>query len=107
MNGQVYKQPCTLIIGVDDDYPVFGEVNSILVTSTTDIAFQVTVYETVDYVHHFHAYLVRNTAEKKVVSLHSLVDHIPLHIMPITFSVDSFTKHVVVLKYHICGTIWQ
>jgi hypothetical protein len=59
----------------------FGELDSILIT--TCITFQVTVYETVDYVHHFHAYSVSKTPEKRLVSPDHLIDHVPLHIMPI------------------------
>ena len=102
VNGQVYKHPCTLIIALDDDYPVFGELDSILVTNNF-IIFQVTVNETVDYVHHFHAYCVSKTPEKRLVSPDHLIDHVPLHIMPI--KVDSCTRQVVVLKYHICETL--
>ena len=40
VSGQLYKTPCTLVIGTMscDDYPVFRELNIILVT--TDINFQ-------------------------------------------------------------------
>ena len=58
--------------------------------SSPPVRFQVTVYETVDYVHHFHAYSVRKTSEKRLVSLDYLVDHDSLHIMPI--NVDGLTK---------------
>ncbi len=31
VNGQVYKSPCVLVLGVEDEYPIFGQVSDVYV----------------------------------------------------------------------------
>ena len=76
-NGQIYKHSCTLVIGCEREYPVFGELQTILVT--TEIIFQVSMYETTDYNHHYHGYTVRKNSETKLIPLQKLIDYVPLH----------------------------
>lgn len=99
-NGQCYKNSCTLVIGCQNEYPTFAELQYIYITG--EVLFDVLVFETTGYNFHHHGYVLEKTSQHKIVALTDLIDHVPLHTMRV-----AQTKTLVVVKYHICNTIWH
>ena len=61
------QKPCALLIGVENDYPLFGRLEDIF----TRILFYVTLLETVQ------AYVITYTSQTNITQLQS---HIPMYI---------------------------
>ena len=98
MMGQKYKPCCIIIMEVDDDYPKFAQIQHIFVANNK-ILFEVSVFDTISFCTHFHAYEVKKTSTKQIVYTNELSflytetlrhhDH----------------KHYVVVRHHIVGIV--
>ena len=76
--GTTYKCLCVLIVGVEDEFPLFGKVASVYIIDKS-IVFNVCVLHTCSYDPHYHAYLVNHTTEMRFVQYKDLVTSVPLH----------------------------
>ena len=98
--GQEYRKPCILVVGVEDDHPVFARLEDIY----TDIHFKVIMQSIVCYSSHFHAYVVISTSPKqfKSVNIRDLYSPHPLHPRTVN-SLTSANQCAVVLKHALCS----
>ena len=62
--GLEYRKPCVLVVGVEDDDPVFARLEEIYVI-TSDVYFKVVMQSIVRYAAHFHAYVITPTSPKQ------------------------------------------
>ena len=46
VGGILYKRPCVLLLGVDDDYPLFGRLREIFIFNSSRVFFYVDVMQT-------------------------------------------------------------
>ena len=96
--------PCTLLLAVEDDYPVFGELQDIFVTRTSEVVFRVRLCQTTYFNHHHHAYIVNPTNSYRNVPISELY-HPFTHCIKQLTNRNNYRERVIVLKYHICGTV--
>ena len=99
LNGQVYKPPCAVVLGVEDDYPVFGQVDGIYAVESRLVA-EVNVMTTAQFSVHYHGYVVERTSTYKIVRLSSLHSPFPLHVRKLP-NLDL----IIIMKHHITGTL--
>lgn len=98
MAGQKYKPCCIIIVEVDDDYPKFSQIQHIFVAND-NILFEVSVFDTISFSTHFHAYEVNETSTKRLVYANELY-------FPYTEILrHQDHKHYVVVRHHIVGII--
>ncbi len=100
MNGQLYKAPCALVLGVEDDSPVFAQVNAVYVVDRTRVVADVNLMATKAFNMHYHAYVIEKTVTQRTVVLDTLHNPFPLHVRKLANS-----KRVIVVKHHISGTL--
>jgi len=79
LNGSTYRPGQTLLIGVLNDMPLFGDLVSVVVDSSRIVYFVSYECETLSYVEHVNAYQVVRTSRTKCIKPQDLVDHRPLH----------------------------
>ena len=103
--GITYKKPCALIIGVDDDYPQLGILQGIYVADNNRVVFRVRLCATELFNSHYHAFKISNTSSYKLVQVQELYNPHPVHIR--TISSSTTVQQVVVMKYHIYGTLQE
>ena len=96
--GQKYKPSCVILIGVDDEYPIFAEIQNIYVADS-NICFDVIRYITVTLNKHFNAYEVKRTSTQEVIYTQNLL--IPY--TEILFSFDN--KNFVMLRHYVMGIV--
>ena len=101
VEGVEYRRPCAVIIGLDEEDPVFGCIEAIYVVAS-QVHFQVSVQTIVQYSSHFHAFVISTPPiQQKLVTPQQLVSPFPLHVR----FVSGLTTHghkTVVLKHSIC-----
>ena len=96
-NGTEYRPGQCLLIGVQDDMPVFGSLLSIFVDSVRQVTFVVRDTVCTSFIEHLHAYEIASTFnELRCISPHGLMDHRPLHVHSVSQS-DTEKKLVVML----------
>ena len=96
--GQKYKANCMIITQVDDDSPQFSQIKDIYIVDSK-ILFGVIIFNTVSFCRHFHAYEVAETSLCNIVNIEELE-------FPYTEILrQSESKHFVVIRYHITGTV--
>ncbi len=100
VNGQIYRSPCAVVLGVEEDYPLFAEFNNVFVLDRTRVVAHVNMLTTTHFNTHYHTYVIERTATTRVVVLDTLLNPFSLHIR----KVANFT-HVIVVKHHIAGTL--
>ena len=96
-----YRRPCAVIIGMDEEDPVFGCIEAIYVVAS-QVHLQVSVQTIVKYSPHFHAFVISTPSpiQQKLVTPEQL-SPFPLHVR----FVSGLTTHghmAVVLKHSIC-----
>ena len=47
-----------VVVGIEDEYPLFGTVQDIFITGANCVKLHVQVYNTESYNEHFHGYVV-------------------------------------------------
>ena len=101
-NGQFYKPLNAVVIGTDVDCPQFGVIQNIYIADCKSL-LEVEQYKTLSFLHHYHGYQVKPTSQlSSVIDIGNLVSHIPL----IISHLSHINKFIVVLKYHICNTMF-
>lgn len=103
MNGILYKPASVVISGIQDEYPLFGKIESIYIVNTNDIFFKQMTLSTREFDHHRHVYVVETIAEIKTISLTSLYSVFPLHLR--RTAVNGIPTLCLVLKHHIFGCL--
>lgn len=98
MTGQKYKPSCIIITEVDNDYPKFAQIQHIFVANDK-ILFEVSVFDTISFCTHFHAYEVEETSRKQTVYINEL-----------SFLYTETLRHCdhkyyVVVRHHIVGIV--
>ena len=86
-------------MGVQADYPQFGEVVEVYVVGTNWVILHTRILETIEHAHHYHAYVISRTTEFKLLTPDDLYTHSLLHLRHLR--ADSHTKLVVIPKYAI------
>ena len=94
IHGVEYRIGCVLrlaemTLDANQDYPLFGEVEELLVWEDEKI-FVVTVLDTVEFDSHYMAYQVNRSMRKEVRTYHDLPWHGVLH------KVTKHGKHFIV-----------
>ena len=98
--GQKYQTMCIFILGVDDDYPMFGQVKELHMIDTTKPMAIVTVMSTLAFNEHYHGYTLSYSTSTRVISLKTLYSPFPLHARRCPNG-----DRLVVMKHHISGTV--
>ena len=94
--GTMYKSMCALVIGIDDEFPVFGKVSSVYVLDG-EVIFAVHKLYTCSFNTHFHAFEVQNTTDKVFIRYEKLQSHVPLHLK----FIPNQNNMMVVLKHRL------
>ena len=59
VNGITYKNPCSVVLGVENDSPVFGHLQGLYVLN--NISLHVRVANIIMFDEHHHTYVVKST----------------------------------------------
>ena len=78
VKGITYKSPCSVVLRVEDDYPVFGHLKGIYVIND-NIALHVWVAETPTFDDHHHSYILKSTESIETMPFKRLYNPSPLH----------------------------
>ena len=100
VEGITYKSSCSVVLRVEDDYPVFGHHKGIYVVD--DITLHVRVAETIAFDEHYHSYVLKATESFEIVPVIRLRS-LALHCRKM--EVDGKMQQMIVLKHHILGTL--
>ena len=100
--GISYRKACALLIGVENNYPLFGRLEDIFVVNSR-VLFYVTMLETEYFNDHLHAYVITDTSNRSIVLSTQIQSHIPMHIHRV-HSRENEVLTVIVCKYHVCET---
>ena len=92
-----------LLIDVEDEYPQFGKLQGIYVVEGNRVLLRLRLCTTQLFDHHHHSFIISTTPTYKVVSVEELYNPVPLHVR--TIYSENAVQQVVVMKYHICGTL--
>ena len=103
INGVLYKLYAIIVLGVNDDYPVFGQVCDIF-ASDSNIFFKVKKLITTAFSQHHHMYTVEYSTDYKTVSYDNLYCNVTLHLRQIRMA-DSTSLLGIVPKYHILRAV--
>ena len=98
----LYKEPCALLVGVEEDDPVFGRLKSIYVVNDR-IIFELNIFQTHYFHSHYYSYIVSSTSSNKLFLSSQLLSPFPVHIHRL--HAQNSTHLAIVPKYHICGTL--
>ena len=104
-DGILYKVPCVLTVGVEDDYPQFGRVESIYIVDSNSVYFHLRLMNTVDFNIHHHLYIVELTSSYKTLCFADLYYVFPLHLRRST--VNNSSCLCVIPKHHILHSLQQ
>ena len=87
-----------IITQVDDEYPQFSQIDQIFIADNK-ILFGVSIFNTVSFHRHFHAYEVKETSQHTIVYVNELE-------FPYTETLRHCnSKLFVVVRYHIAGIV--
>lgn len=103
ITGCLYKPNCVVVLGVEDDYPVFGLTKNLFAVDSGQVYFEVTKLTTVQYNSHRHLYHVRRSPDTLCIAYNAL--HIPLPLHCRRSRIDGQICLVIIVKYHIVGTL--
>lgn len=102
--GITYQKPCALLVGVENDCPLFGSLEDIFIVNSR-ILLYVTSLETLCFNEHLQAYVISYMSNTSLIQLNS---HIPTYIHRVV-SQENDSLNVIVCKHHVCGTLdnWE
>ena len=66
MDGIVYQKPCALLLGLNDDYPLFARLDDIFIIDIRFL-FSVTLLNTLLFNHHYQGYVIDQMSDKKII----------------------------------------
>ena len=69
VSGILYKEDCVVVLGVQRDYPAFGQIKNIFVVNTNQVYFQVNKLDTMKFNTHGHMHTVKSSASLQVLML--------------------------------------
>ena len=95
-NGILYKPDCVVIIGIEDSYPVFAMVKSLLVVDSNSIYLDCSKLNTVNFFSHRHLYIVEHSSYSVCKHLSELYNPFPLHCRKV--NLDQF-RHCTKISY--------
>lgn len=103
--GTLYKPSCVVVLGVEDDYPVFAEVKGLFVVNSLQPHFEIVKLKTIEFNSHHHFYVVERPSPLHAlcVTHKNLLDPHPLHLR--RASVCGHVCLSVVVKHHILGIV--
>lgn len=79
VDGILYKKPCAVVFELGED-PVFAKLLGIYTTNYKDIHFHLKLFHTLEFVHHYHAYIIEPTSQTLTIKPSDFAYHLPLHI---------------------------
>lgn len=97
-SGVIYQKTCALLMRVEDDSPVFGNLIKIYVVQN-HIIFHVSLLKTSSFNVHLQAYTVTHTTSLETIRHSELLNPFPLHIHRVS------SLSLIVCKHHICNTL--
>ena len=100
LNGVLYKKPCAILLGVHEDFPQFAQVEDVFVKQNNTVVLLVKLFISHVFLHHYRGYKVCITEEYRIVCSQTLSSPLLFHVRRI-----STGDTVIVVKYHICGTL--
>ena len=103
VNSILYQKPCALLLRVEMDHPVFGNLEDIFVIDNR-VLFQLSVLETSNFNVHLQAHTVNHTQDREILLHKNLPSPFPMHIHRVTVDDSSFS--VIICKYHICNVLY-
>ena len=98
----MYQKPCALLIGTQNDYPLFGRVDDMVVVHN-QVMCHLTVMNTLTFNQHFQAYSIDHTSNTRTISHSELLYPFPLHIHRISSEHSSLS--LIVCMHHITVTL--
>lgn len=102
-HGILYKQSCVVVLRIEDDYPVFGQVKDIYVVNSYDVHFRVKLLSTDQFNTHCHSYFVSLTTNYCTIQASSLLDVFPLYLRKI--SLNGKLHQCINVKHHILHSV--
>ena len=102
VNGVTYKPPCAVTLLMNEDTPVFGKVQMVLVCESK-LFLHTRVLATCQFDKHYHAFFVQTSGECKTVAIEELYSPTPLHIRRLL--IGGHAHQVIVPKHHIINVI--
>ena len=88
-----------MILGVENDYPLFGRIENIYIVNTNDTSIEVRLLSTITFCSHRHAFQVEYTNQYKTVDICSLYNVFPLHLRRIC--IHGHSQLCIIPKHHI------
>ena len=98
----LYKTPSAVVLGVEEDYPQFGDLKKIFVVDQQAFLY-VRKMKTTSFNEHHHAYVLEASTEYRAVPVEDLYSPFPLHVR--ILYIDGSPTKVVVPKFHIVETL--
>lgn len=99
--GTKYQKGVVVLVTFDDDIPIFGKLQDIIVTTSGECLFVFIPYVGALFNYHFHSYEVHAVHNQYLVCRHQeFADFQPLSISH-SFKCSLFNKNFVCLKYHV------
>jgi len=97
--GHEYKTNTGVIVDVEHDLPIVGQIQELYLVDGTRVAFHLKVYKT-SYEPHFRAYLLQKQFTEKVLQLSNLFVETPVHIR----KSQALGPHVffIILPFALC-----
>ena len=95
----LYKPGCVVVLGIEHDYPIFGQIEDIYVVDSNIVYIRVKSLVTLSFNSHYHAYFVNTTRNFSTICLSLLYNVFPLALRKIF--TDGNYHHCVVVKHHI------
>jgi len=102
VDGILYKPEGAVVLEVADDYPVFGQIESVYAVDG-DVLLYVRVMCMLSFKSHIHAYIFKRTSTFKGVMVKKLYLLVVFHVRH--FSVSGSPNLVIVPKFHIVRTL--
>ena len=97
-HGHQYKKDTGVIVDVQHDLPIVGQIQEIYLVDGYSIAFHLKVYSTT-YEPHYRAYLLKKDYTEKILQLSSLFVETPVHIR----RAQSVGTHAfIILPFALC-----
>ena len=99
-----YKKPCALVLGMRDEWPVFGKLDEVYVLNSNSVYFNIQPLETIEYSSHFHCYIVKvSDSLTQIVSHKSLFSFVP-HVRILPGSILLYQSIILLVHHFILFT---
>lgn len=68
----MYNKSCVLVVGCEEEYPVFGDVTAIYVANH-HVLFRVCILHTAAHDPHYHGFIVKRTTDVRYIKYDDLI----------------------------------